>query len=106
MDLIAGLIEFVVKFPFIVIGWIIVGAIAGDLARRFTNAPDHNGFSDFVLGISGAIIGGLIAGLLGLNGPMGGIALVVFNLIIATVGAAVLVLLWRFATSGGRKIAD
>lgn len=95
MDFIGGLIAFIVKFPFIVIGWIIVGMIAGDLARRFTGASDKSGFSDFILGIAGAVIGGLLAGLMGLDGPIGGIGLVIFNLVIATVGAMVISFIWQ-----------
>ena len=71
MGFIGDVIEFIVKFPFIVIGWVIIGMLAGELARRFTNSPDKNGFADFALGIVGAFVGGLVAGLLGVNGPMG-----------------------------------
>lgn len=97
MGFIGDIIEFIVKFPFIVIGWIIIGALAGELARRFTNSVDRSGFSDFILGIAGAFLGGIVASLLGLDGPMGGLMLVVFNLVIATVGAMILIAIWRMA---------
>lgn len=106
MGFIGEIIEFIVKFPFIVIGWIIIGAFAGELARRFTNSVDRNGFSDFVLGIAGAVIGGLLASLFGVNGPMGGLMLVLFNLVIATIGAMILITIWRMLTGKNKKVFD
>ncbi len=106
MGFIGDIIEFIIKFPFIVIGWIIIGAFAGELARRFTNSVDRNGFSDFILGIAGAIIGGLLASLFGLSSPMGGIVLIAFNLVIATVGAMILITVWRMATGNDGKVLD
>lgn len=106
MGIIGDVIEFIVKFPFIVIGWIIIGALAGEMARRFTNSPDKNGVSDFILGIFGAVVGGILAGLLGVNGPMGGLALVAFNLLIATVGAVVITFIWRAVTGNKGLVTD
>ena len=96
------LIEFIIKFPFIVIGWIVIGMLAGEFARRFTNSVDKNGFSDFILGISGALVGGFIAGLIGVSSPMGGLVAVVFNLVIATVGAMIVIFIWRTVTGKGK----
>ncbi len=83
--------------PFICIGWIIVGAIAGALARSIMRSQDKPLLSDIILGIAGAIIGGLLAGLLGMGpGPnTAGLELVLINLVIATVGAIVLIALRR-----------
>lgn len=105
MGLIGDVIEFIIKFPFIVIGWIVIGMLAGEFARRFTNSTDKSGFSDFVLGISGALIGGLLASLLGVSSPMGGLVLVVFNLVIATIGAMIVIFIWR-AVTGKNKVLD
>ncbi|QPC85267.1 GlsB/YeaQ/YmgE family stress response membrane protein [Phototrophicus methaneseepsis] len=96
------MIEWIVTAPFIVLGWIIIGAIAGDLARRFMGRPDRSGCLDFVLGIAGAIIGGFLASIIGVNTPDGGIALVIVNLIIATIGAAVLIFIGSLFTGRGR----
>lgn len=101
MDILTGAIEFVVKFPFIVIGWIIVGAIAGDLARRFMNRPNRGCLSDFVLGIAGAIVGGFLAGLLGLDTADDGLVALLTSLVLAVVGAAVLIFISSLFT--GRK---
>jgi uncharacterized membrane protein YeaQ/YmgE (transglycosylase-associated protein family) len=86
--------------PLLCIGWIIVGAIAGSLARNLMGAADRSFVSDVVLGIAGAIVGGFLAGLVGL-GPSddaGGIGLVLINLVIATVGAMLLIQLRRMLT--------
>lgn len=79
--------------PLICIGWIIVGAIAGSLARSIMKAGDKPFVLDVILGIAGAFVGGLIAGLLGLapEDDAGGLGLVIVNLIIATIGAMVLI---------------
>lgn len=89
MDFIGNLIA----SPFICIGWIIVGAIAGALARNITGSKDAPFIWDVVLGIIGAIIGGILAGFVGV-GPSAntnGITLVIVNLIIATIGAVILI---------------
>lgn len=90
-----------VSAPFICIGWIIIGALAGSLARSLMKADDQPFLSDLILGIAGALIGGLIGGILGL-GPTedsGGLGLVLINLIIATAGAALLIGVRRSITT-------
>jgi uncharacterized membrane protein YeaQ/YmgE (transglycosylase-associated protein family) len=79
--------------PLICLGWIIVGAIAGSLARQLMGSPDEPFIQDVILGIAGALIGGFIAGIVGL-GPdddAAGLGLVLINLVIATVGAMLLI---------------
>ncbi len=102
MEFIGNLISSIFKAPFICISWIVVGAIAGDLARRFMGAKDRNLFSDILLGILGALIGGFLAGILGLYKPDGGLTLVLVNLIIATAGAMVLIGIRRALTGSKR----
>jgi len=79
--------------PFICLGWVIVGAIAGALARSIMKSNDMPFLADVILGIAGAFIGGILAGIAGL-GPgedAGGLGLVLVNLVIATFGAMVLI---------------
>ena len=94
-EAITNVISWIVSAPFILLGWIIVGAIAGELARRFTGSSDESFFADLGLGIIGAILGGFIAGIVGVGLPSGGLTLVIANLFVATFGAAVLILLKR-----------
>lgn len=93
MDFIGNLLA----SPFICIGWIIVGAIAGALARTITGSKDVPFIWDVVLGIIGAIVGGILAGFVGVgpSGTTSGIELVIVNLIIATIGAVILIGLRR-----------
>jgi uncharacterized membrane protein YeaQ/YmgE (transglycosylase-associated protein family) len=79
--------------PFICLGWVIVGAIAGALARSIMKSNDMPFLADVILGIAGAFVGGILAGIAGL-GPeedAGGLGLVLVNLLIATFGAMVLI---------------
>lgn len=83
----------VIAAPFICIGWIIVGVLAGSIARSLTKSRDRSFILDLILGIGGALVGGLLAGVLGL-GPTedaGGLGLVLTNLVIATIGAVILI---------------
>jgi uncharacterized membrane protein YeaQ/YmgE (transglycosylase-associated protein family) len=92
-------IEWLVTSPFICIGWIIVGAIAGGLARSIMGSRDYPLISDVILGIAGAIVGGFIAGFLGIPSERdSGLTLVLINLVIATLGAAVLIAIRRAVT--------
>jgi uncharacterized membrane protein YeaQ/YmgE (transglycosylase-associated protein family) len=74
--------------PMSLIGWIIVGAIAGWLAGRIVEGYGFGFVGNLVIGIVGAIIGGLIFPRLGII-P----ASTLGNLIAATIGAVILLVL-------------
>ena len=95
MGIIFAPILWIISFPFIVAGWIIVGAVAGDLARRFMKSPDVPFWQDLILGIFGAFLGSWIASMAGFGKPDGGISLVIVNLIVATAGAALIIWIQR-----------
>jgi uncharacterized membrane protein YeaQ/YmgE (transglycosylase-associated protein family) len=90
--------------PFVCVGWIIIGAIAGALARTILKSPDMSFISDMLLGIVGAFVGGFLAGLVGLapGADTAGLELVLANLVIATVGAMVLIAIGRMIS--GRNV--
>ena len=80
-----------------IIFWIIVGGIAGALAKLIMPGDDPGGFIiTIILGIAGALVGGFLAGLIGIGG--GGF---IWTTLIATVGAIILLAIYR-AVSGGR----
>ena len=80
-----------------IIGWIIIGLIAGALAKFIMPGDDPGGFIiTIILGIAGALVGGFLAGLIGIGG--GGI---IWSIIIATIGAIILLAIYR-AVAGGR----
>lgn len=91
----------IIKAPFICCGWLIMGAIAGAVARQLMGSRDAPLLSDLILGLGGALIGGVLAALFGLYKPDGGITLVIANLVIAVVGAAVLIGLGRVLRGQG-----
>lgn len=80
-----------------IIGWIIIGLIAGMLGKLIMPGDDPGGiFVTIILGIAGALVGGFLAGLIGIGG--GGI---IWSIIIATIGAIILLAIYR-AIAGGR----
>ncbi len=105
MPSISDVINTIVSTPFICIGWIIVGAIAGAAARSLMGSRDAPFLSDLILGLIGAVIGGFIAGLLGFYKPEGGLTLVLVNLILAIIGAVILIAIGRAISGGGTRSA-
>lgn len=99
-DFIGGLIA----SPLICLGWIIVGIVAGALARQITGAGNTPWWMDLLLGLAGAFIAGIVSGLLGLTSrPDGGLELVLVNLVLATIGAIVLIAIGRLFTRGSSR---
>ena len=79
--------------------WIIVGLIAGALAKFIMPGDDPGGFIiTILLGVAGAIVGGFLASLIGIGG--GG---TIWTIIIATIGAIILLAIYR-AVAGGRAV--
>ena len=77
--------------------WIIVGGIAGALAKLIMPGDDSGGIIiTIILGIAGAIVGGFLASLIGIGG--GGL---IWSVLIATLGAIILLAIYR-AVAGGR----
>ena len=77
-----------------ILSWILFGLIVGALARVFTPTKDVGGIiATIVIGIVGAVVGGFIGTQLGI-GAVTGFNLV--SLVLATVGAVLLLLLFHF----------
>jgi uncharacterized membrane protein YeaQ/YmgE (transglycosylase-associated protein family) len=76
--------------------WIIVGAIAGFLAGKVITGRGLGLIWDIVVGILGAFLGGWLAGLAGIA-----VTNIVAEIIVAFVGAAILLFLFRLATRRG-----
>ena len=86
-----------------IITWIIIGAIAGALAKLIMPGDDPGGIIvTILLGIVGAFVGGFLTSLVGIGG--GGF---IWTIIVATVGAIILLAsYWSFVggrSSGGRS---
>ena len=80
-----------------ILAWIVVGLIAGVLAKIAMPGPDPGGvILTVVIGIAGAVVGGLI-----LNAVLGRPGLTGFDLptvLVATLGSVVLLAVYRFVT--------
>jgi uncharacterized membrane protein YeaQ/YmgE (transglycosylase-associated protein family) len=73
-----------------VLAWIVIGLLAGWIAARLTNAP-HGLIRNLIVGLIGALVGGFLFEKLN-------VAVVQDfwgNLITATVGAVVFLLIWQ-----------
>ncbi|HVG35898.1 MAG TPA: GlsB/YeaQ/YmgE family stress response membrane protein [Pyrinomonadaceae bacterium] len=83
---------------FSIIAWIIFGLIAGVIAKMLMPGNDPGGFIiTILLGIAGAIVGGFLAGMLGLAGETGsfGDRGFLIRLVFAVIGAIILLALYR-----------
>ena len=70
------------------IAWIIIGIIAGWLAEKIMKR-DHGLWTNLIVGIIGALLGGFLANMLGLDASGSWIV----GIIIATIGAVILLFL-------------
>jgi uncharacterized membrane protein YeaQ/YmgE (transglycosylase-associated protein family) len=76
-----------------ILTWIILGLIAGAIAKLIMPGDDPGGFIiTMLLGIAGALVGGFIASALGF-GSVSGFDIV--SIIIAILGAILLLLVYR-----------
>jgi uncharacterized membrane protein YeaQ/YmgE (transglycosylase-associated protein family) len=77
--------------------WIIFGAIAGWIASVIMKTNSRQGtILDIVLGIVGSVVGGFLMGLVGQSGVTG---FNVYSLIVAVIGAVVIIYLGRILRS-------
>jgi uncharacterized membrane protein YeaQ/YmgE (transglycosylase-associated protein family) len=80
-----------------IITWIIVGLIAGVLGKLIMPGDDPGGIIVTILiGIAGALVGGFIFGLLGGSGVTG---FNIWSIVIATIGAIILLAIYRLVAS-------
>jgi uncharacterized membrane protein YeaQ/YmgE (transglycosylase-associated protein family) len=82
------------------IAWIILGLLAGAIAKFFLPGKDPGGcVVTMVIGIVGALLGGWLSTLLGFGGLSGHLDW--RNLVIAVLGSVVLLVGWRLVS--GRR---
>ena len=81
-----------------IITWLIIGALAGSVAAALLTGKrsGYGRITNIAVGLVGAIIGGLIFGLLNINIIQGGITITYQDLIAAFIGAVIFLLLLRF----------
>ena len=74
------------------IAWIILGLIAGFIASKIVNKHGEGVFLDIVLGIAGAVVGGWLFGLMGMNGVSG---INIWSFLVAVIGSIVVLVVYH-----------
>jgi uncharacterized membrane protein YeaQ/YmgE (transglycosylase-associated protein family) len=75
-----------------ILGWIILGLIAGFIASKIVNKTGEGVLLDIVLGIVGAIVGGWLFNEFGHSGVTG---LNLYSLLVAVVGAVLVLIIYH-----------
>ena len=81
-----------------IIGWIVLGLIAGFIASKIVNKEGQGLIIDIVLGVVGAVIGGFLFNQFGAAGVTG---FNIYSMFVAVVGAVVLLVAYHLIT--GRR---
>jgi uncharacterized membrane protein YeaQ/YmgE (transglycosylase-associated protein family) len=81
-----------------IIGWIVLGLVAGFIGSKIVNSQGQGLLLDIVLGIIGAVVGGIIFSAFGASGITG---FNVWSMIVAVIGSVVV--LWIYHSVTGRR---
>jgi uncharacterized membrane protein YeaQ/YmgE (transglycosylase-associated protein family) len=81
-----------------ILGWLVLGLIAGFIASKVVNHSGSGMVMDIVLGIVGAMVGGFLFSLFGAAGVTG---FNIYSMLVAVIGAVVL--LWVYHAFVGRR---
>ena len=75
-----------------IIGWLVLGLIAGFIASRIVNKAGEGLILDIVLGIVGAFIGGYLFSIFGAEGVTG---FNLYSMFVAIIGAIVVLVIYH-----------
>lgn len=85
-----------------IILWVIFGALAGWIASFFVGTNKEQGaLGNIVVGIIGALVGGFVANLIGVEGVTG---FNIWSLLIAIGGAVIVLLIVGLFRSGNKSV--
>lgn len=85
-----------------IIAWIVLGLIAGAIAKWIMPGNDPGGcVITIIIGVVGALLGGYLSTLLGFGGLTGDLDF--RSLIIAVLGSIVLLAIWRLLRGNRRR---
>jgi uncharacterized membrane protein YeaQ/YmgE (transglycosylase-associated protein family) len=85
--------------------WIVLGFVAGYLAKLIMPGPDGGGFIlTTILGIVGAVIGGWVGGMLFGNSANINDGFSIMGLVFSIIGAIIVLAIYRLAT--GRSVTS
>ena len=74
------------------IAWIVLGLVAGFIGSKIVNKRGEGLFLDIILGVVGAVVGGWLFSFFGAQGVTG---LNIYSLVVAVVGAVVVLLIYH-----------
>jgi uncharacterized membrane protein YeaQ/YmgE (transglycosylase-associated protein family) len=75
-----------------IIGWLVLGLIAGFIASQIVNKSGEGVLMDIVLGIVGAVVGGFLFAQFGATGITG---FNIYSMVVAVIGAVVVLFLYH-----------
>jgi uncharacterized membrane protein YeaQ/YmgE (transglycosylase-associated protein family) len=81
-----------------IVGWLVLGLIAGFIASKIVNKSGAGVLLDIVLGIVGAIVGGFLFTQFGAAGVTG---FNIYSMLVAVIGAVVVLVVYHFIS--GRR---
>ncbi|MFC7739220.1 GlsB/YeaQ/YmgE family stress response membrane protein [Roseomonas sp. GCM10028921] len=81
-----------------IIGWLVLGLIAGFIASKIYAGSGQGAVVDIILGVIGAVVGGFLFNAFGAAGVTG---FNIYSMIVAIVGAVVV--LWIYHAVTGRR---
>ncbi len=83
-----------------IIGWIVLGLIAGFIASKIVNKRGEGIILDIVLGVVGAVVGGYLFSIFGAGGVDG---VNIYSMFVAVVGAIIVLVVYH-AITGRRAV--
>jgi uncharacterized membrane protein YeaQ/YmgE (transglycosylase-associated protein family) len=78
-----------------IIGWIVLGLIAGFIASKIVNKRGEGLVLDIILGVVGAVVGGWLFALVGAQGVTG---FNIYSMFVAVLGAIMVLVLYHAVT--------
>ncbi len=82
-----------------ILAWIVLGLVAGFIGSKLVNKTGEGIFLDIVLGVVGAVVGGYLFSMFGAHGVTG---LNLYSLLVAVVGAIVVLVAYHTIRGAGR----
>lgn len=83
-----------------IIGWIVLGGLAGWVASMFVGTDKQQGLlGNIIAGIIGGVVGGWLFSLLGGAGVTG---FNIWSFVVALIGAVVVLLIWKAIRGRGK----
>jgi len=83
-----------------IIGWIILGLIAGFIASKIVNKQGEGFIGDLILGVIGAVVGGWLFAQFGYQGVSG---VNIYSMFVAIIGAIIVLFIYH-AIVGRRTV--